>query len=74
MICVELEFFLILLKTQILRTVVSQYQPSSTRLLPAKAVPIASLNLSIIHWFLSQNIIYEQKRLFQMESCEKHQI
>ena len=47
------------------------------KLLPTKAAPIASLNLSIIRWPLSKNITLEQKlqnHRLQIESCAKQQI
>ena len=41
------------------------------KLLPTKAVCIASLNLSTIHWSLSKNKTQEQNRMFRIESCAK---
>ena len=45
----------------------------SQKLLPTKAEPIASLNLSIIHWSLSKFMTMEQISMFRIESCAKEQ-
>ena len=42
--------------------------------MPTKALPIPSLNLSIILWSLSQNFTLEQISMLQIESCAKQQI
>ena len=44
------------------------------KLVLTKAVPIASLNFSISHWFVSKNMTQEQNSIFQIISCAKQQI
>ena len=40
------------------------FDGTGKKLLPIKAVPITSLNLSIIHWSLIKNMTQEQNLMF----------